>query len=104
MAGIGEGAQLGSFDEGVSAGLRRAERYDLAAPRDALEEWLALGRDVLENRREPTSARSVELYAELVTVASVSRRVYGDEPLTRAQLEIYLEQSLKFWNSWGHLY
>jgi hypothetical protein len=104
MAGIGEGAELGSFDEGVSAGLGRAERYDLAVSRDALEESLALSREVLESWPEPISVRSTELYAELVTIASVSRRVYEHEPLTRKQLESYLEHSLEFWNSWGHLY
>jgi len=103
MAGIGRGAGLGSFDEGVSAGLRRAERYDLAVPGAALEDSLAMSRDVLESRPEPTSARATELFAELVTIASVSRQFYQHEPLTRKQLERYLEHSLEFWNSWGCL-
>jgi len=103
MAGIGEGAEVGSFDEGVSAGLGRAERYDLAVSRDALEESLALSREVLESRPGHISARATELFAELVTIASVSRQVYGHEPLTRGQLKRYLEHSLEFWNSWAHL-
>jgi hypothetical protein len=103
MAGIGEGAELGGFDEGVRAGLGRAERYDLAVSRDALEESLARSREVLESRPERISVRSTELYAELVTIASVSRRVYQHEPLTHEQLKSYLEHSLEFWNSWGHL-
>jgi hypothetical protein len=104
MAGVGEGAELGSFGVGVSAGLERAKRYDLAVSRDALEESLGLGREVLESRPEPISPRSAELYAELVTIASVSRLAYEHEPLTREQLASYLEHSLDFWNSWGHLY
>lgn len=104
MAGVGESAELGSFSMGVSAGLQRAERHALAVSRDALEESLALGREVLESWPEPISARSTELYAELVTIASASRLVYGHETLTREQLASYLEHSLDFWNSWGHLY
>jgi hypothetical protein len=103
VAGIGEGAELGSFNEGVNAGLGRAERYGLDVSRDALEEPLALCRAVLESRLETISARSAELYAELVTIASVSRRVYEHETLTRAEIENYLEHSLEFWNSWSHL-
>jgi hypothetical protein len=103
MAGIGAEAELGSFDEGVSAGLGRAGRYDLAVPREAVEESLALRREVLESRSEPMSTRSTELYAELVTIASVARSFYRHEPLTREQLESYLEHSLEFWNSWGCL-
>jgi hypothetical protein len=104
------------------AGLDRAARHDLL--RDDIERieryrdhgrdyvsfpdelWevlgtpLALTRDLLE--RDEASGRFIELFAEMLTVAVIARRAYGDVDLTEDKIREYLSVSFEIFNSFRH--
>jgi hypothetical protein len=105
-----------SFLAGVQAGLERTGReglkltYDLGqnllSPQeqdtlpDQFREPITTARGLL--RGENASGRFQELFGEMLTVAIVARDVYGDPPLSSADVETYLRQSFSWFNSFRH--
>jgi hypothetical protein len=97
-----------AFLSGVEAGIARAERYDLRIDRPEeltpeRENWERLGeftRGLLE--RAEASDRFIELFAEMLSVASIARYAYSDPVLTESDIESYLEHSYLIFNSFRH--
>jgi hypothetical protein len=114
MASIGDTSD-DPFLRGVQAGVVRAARRDLLQGVDPELPYLnpeLIFREVvseyptLEMTRgllgRETSGRFTELFAEMVTVAVIARRAYGDPALTELEIESYLQQSHLFFNSFRH--
>ncbi|HEX2104962.1 MAG TPA: hypothetical protein VHF51_15000 [Solirubrobacteraceae bacterium] len=113
-SGSGSGGRTTSrgdaFDAGVRAGLERAQRHSLLehahAPFgiDDAEEVITQPLDaavrVLARAKAPP--RFVELFAEMVTVASVSRAAFHDQELDEQAIDSYAHRSFSFFNSWRH--
>jgi hypothetical protein len=103
-----------AFSAGVQAGVARASRYGLEARPDLLARLAAdpvrLPDDVPEALAEAkrlmsqsdVSDRFTELFAEMVTVAVVSRHAYADAPLQASEIETYLDHSFSIFNSFRH--
>jgi hypothetical protein len=84
------------------AGIERAEQYDLPVSDEVLGRPLDLARALLARRGTEMSARFVELFAEMTTVATIARAFYQDTPLQGRDLERYLDHSFEFFNSFRH--
>src|SRR5437899_7845395 len=109
MGVLGDAAEAG-----VDAGIKRAERYGLriegqdetayvegeARYPAELQLPLTFTRGLVG--REEASARFSELFAEMVTVASIARHHYNDAALTEAELHDYLQHSYSIFNSFRH--
>ena len=109
------------FQEGMLAGLARAERHDLLRDMERIERrrdhgrdyvffpdelWAILDspleftRDLLE--RDEVSGRFTELFAEMLTVALIARHAYDHPALTASDIEEYLKRSESIFNSFRH--
>jgi hypothetical protein len=99
---------------GMEAGLSRAQRFGLrfeapgemysqAGDQDPLQpliDTIDLARGMLE--RDEASPRFQEFFGEMLTVAAVARRAYGDDALTDSEIEDYLQRSYAWFNSFRH--
>jgi hypothetical protein len=103
-----------AIDAGVRAGIARAARHELlefdasfnalpAAVQEPLGSTIQVLREVLlaETAVAP-SWRAVALFAELSTVAAVARSNYQEPPLTRDEIEAYMQQTADYENSFWH--
>lgn len=93
--------------EGVQYGIQRirnenergSKLYQFDIIPNALEQSIATA---LEEWPESLSPRFVRLFAEVVTVATLSRSHYKHPPLQKEDLIGYLGHSTSFFNSFRH--
>jgi hypothetical protein len=104
------------FSEGVDAGVARVARYDLIPEGAAWLGWDSQNNDpeVVRILQEPvrnaaillersgSSQRFRELFGEMVSVATVARAYYEDQPPNDALIDQYLRESVSFFNSFTH--
>jgi len=90
------------FAEGIRLGVQRArlklENRDIVLS----EQGQQLIRDSMERFPDELSGRFVELFAEMATIAVVTRAEYEEPDLTAENFDEFLGHSIFFMNSFRH--
>jgi hypothetical protein len=109
QAGLARAAGYRDLQPGVQALRqrltdRRGARPEGVAPITRGDEHFTsiLNWSIEFRRRGQASERFTQLFTEMLTVAAIARRSYGDPVLTPREIESYLEQSYSLFNSFRH--
>lgn len=93
-------SELDPVGRGVQAGVARIRRYKMASDPEVLNSAMLTMYELFREPAFQASARFIELFGELVTVAVSARASYGEEALTGGQIREYALQSFDFFNDW----